>query len=669
MKFLYIIFALFSGFATFSQSTVTIDAGNTLRSLTGIENGIVLDYLMDDSYLSPAISTSQSLKNAHARLLRYPGGEKSDNYLFSAPPYSNASPRMALIDTCFWPTNDYKFVDTNSADRLCWPSALDFDEFMAMCRTTSAEPLIVVAYDAAYNDAICNGKPNKSELIAHAVEWVKYANITRGWNVKYWMIGNESWNDPRYNGKATPIQYADDLEDFASAMKAVDSTIKIIANGRADWWETILTSNAVSLIDILAFSEYPVWNYAGGYDYYHSNNVNLTGEVDQAISAINTHAPAAHKDRLKVLASEYSSVDWSNTWTNINNLGHSLVNFQMFGDMIIKPQVEAACMWNTRWTQNSNIEHNLYDAFDANGSLHATGKVMNVWGSNLLSAMVDAISNDNYIKVYASEDEADRKLNILLLNKDYSDRQVNISLQNFETDFKGSKWEFRGSSVDDKFPFYDRIDSVYEPSDIENIILPANSITVLRLQRDDVVLPLSLVKLEAKKNEDYVLLTWLTENEDKVKEFVVERSEDGLSFTAVGAVPSQNTDSGKYNFFDRKAYNAPIINYRLIVVDNEGNKVSSRVVSVTIGTIPQAFLVHPNPFADVIQLRTKSYDDRKITVIIVDINGKVVRKEDRTLRKGNNIIEINNLQGLRRGMYLLKVGDDTGARIIKLMRG
>ena len=48
---------------------------------------------------------------------------------------------------------------------------------------------------------------------------------------------------PNYNGKVTPAKYADDLEDFATAMKAVDPTIKIIANGKSGWWQTILQSN------------------------------------------------------------------------------------------------------------------------------------------------------------------------------------------------------------------------------------------------------------------------------------------------------------------------------------------------------------------------------------------------------------------------------------------
>ena len=379
---LFILLLNFSG-VVYGQTTITVDAAKVLRTLSGDENGINLDYLMDGNYLSPSTPTAQSLKNIKVKLLRYPGGEKSDNYLFSAAPDTSSSPRVALLDTCFWPSNDSKFVDTNSPERSCKPVVLDFDEYIEMCNNVGASPLVVVAYDAAYNSRTCDGKPTKQQLLTNAVEWVRYANIKKGYGVKYWMIGNESWNNPSYNGRVTAGRYADDLEDFAVAMKAVDPSIKIIANGKSGWWQTILQSGAVSKIDFLGLSEYPVFNYSRGYDYYLQNDVNLTDEVDQAIADIDTYAAAAHKSRIKVIATEYNSNDWGDAWSPVHNLGHALVNFQIFGDLVVKPQLEAACMWNTRWVENARNPQSIYDAFDSEGNLNATALAIDAWGSNL----------------------------------------------------------------------------------------------------------------------------------------------------------------------------------------------------------------------------------------------------------------------------------------------
>jgi alpha-L-arabinofuranosidase len=667
MKILYSIFLLLFSVVVCGQTTITVDASRVLKTLSGNENGINVNYLMDGTYLTPNITPTQSLRNVKAKMLRYPGGEKSDNYLFSVAPYNSSSPRVALLDTCFWPSNDFKFVDTNSAERLCRPSVLDFDEFITMCHNVEALPLVVVAYDAAYNNRTCNGKPTKSQLLTNAVEWVRYANVKKGYGVKYWMIGNESWNDPGYNGRVTPAKYVDDLEDFATAMKAVDPSIKIIANGKSGWWQTILQSSAVSKIDFLGLSEYPVFNYTGGYAYYAHNDVNLTGEVDYAIDAINTFA-ASHKSRIKVIATEYNSIDWSNAWPNNNNVGHALVNFQMFGDMIVKPKIEAAFMWNTRWVQNKNTPKSVYDAFDSDGNSNANALVMNAWGSNLLSEMVETSSGSNLIRSYASYDDENKKLNVFLLNKDYVSKEVNISISNYETDFAGSVWQFRGSSVNDKFPEYARIDSIFEPGDISSLVLPANSVTVLRLQKDYVAMPVKLITFEAKKKMSGIELQWETMGEDNLAEYIVERSSDGEIFSAIANVAARNNDSSAYGYVDTKIENANTLYYRLVMVETTGNRASSRVVSVTINVFPLELMVQPNPFNNSLLIKIKSAIEKKINISLIDISGKRVYSQEKAVHKGTNSIELNNLNRLMKGVYFLKVSDHGYSNVIKAVK-
>lgn len=569
---LFLQVILLSTINIFSQVTITVDAGNILKKLSGIENGININYLMDGSYLSADISPQQSIKNSKAKLLRYPGGEKADNYLFSAAPYNSASPRMALKDTCFWPANDARFVDTTSAEKLCKPVVLDFDEFMTICTNTGATPLIVVAYDAAYNTRACEGKPTKSELITNAVEWVRYANVKHNWKVKYWMIGNESWNSPVYNGRVTPSQYAVDVADFANAMKAVDPSIKIIANGKSEWWQTLLESSAVSKIDYFALSEYPVASYTGGYDYYRNNDVDLAGEIDQAIYDINNFAPATHRSRIKVIAAEYNSIDWSNEWVSSNDVGHALVNFQMFGDIISKPQVEAACLWNTRWVDNATVQQSLYDAFDKEGNENATGKIVQLWGDNLLSSIVEVSGGSSAIKSYASYDSAGKKLNILLLNKDITSKTVSIQLKDYLDEFNGAVWRFGGTSVTDRFPAYHMVDTVMNSGDLSSVVLPPTSVTAIQLHHK------------------------------------------------------------------------------------------------TVAPIEPPVLLQPNPFAERLQVKLFSDDNRLVYVNVYDFLGRKVHYETRKLSQGMNDMDFSRLSLLRSGMYVIHFGGDSFAKTVKVVR-
>ena len=65
--------------------------------------------------------------------------------------------------------------------------------------------------------------------------WVRYANVTKGYGVKYWEIGNEVYGNGHYgsdwetdnHADKSPTAYANGVVAFADAMKAVDPTIKI----------------------------------------------------------------------------------------------------------------------------------------------------------------------------------------------------------------------------------------------------------------------------------------------------------------------------------------------------------------------------------------------------------------------------------------------------------
>ena len=480
MKILILFFLGFLTLGLRAQITLSVDINRKIKNLNGYENGINSNYLMDDAF-PHANSFSQTitgLKNMKVKMLRYPGGEKADNYLWSAAPWEKAIPRMAIKDTNAWPTNDTSFVNISSPDKVCKESILDFDEFMSMCIKVGAKPLIVVAYDAMYvkyNNIASKKRPTKSQLIENAKQWVRYANVVKKFNIKYWMIGNESWNSPDYNGKTTPGQYALDLISFASAMKSVDPNIKIVANGRADWWPTLLKSAAVKWIDVLGFSNYPVYNYSYGYEYYRTHSVNFISEVKAAESALNTYCNTRDKARITLMPVEYNSIDWSEKWPSNNNLGHALANFQMFGDLVSHPKVTAAFLWNTRWVDTTATYH-IYDALGKNGNLNATGYALRVWGSNLYNSMVYASSTNSRIKIYSSYDTVTKQLNVLILNKDIVNKTVTLKMQNYVSVSEQIRYVFTGKNLNDVAP-----QSVLSPDvNLNSFTLPKTSVTILK---------------------------------------------------------------------------------------------------------------------------------------------------------------------------------------------
>lgn len=69
---------------------------SVLNDISNNPIGINIDYFIDDDkFLNPKIHTADALKAMGVKYLRYPGGNKSDLYLFSNPPYKKASPSLA----------------------------------------------------------------------------------------------------------------------------------------------------------------------------------------------------------------------------------------------------------------------------------------------------------------------------------------------------------------------------------------------------------------------------------------------------------------------------------------------------------------------------------------------------------------------------------------------
>lgn len=120
--------------------------------------------------------------------LRFPGGSLSDQYHWES--------NRTLTNTWQWNTS--------------------FDEFMSVATNLGAEIFITVNYGS--------GTPEE------AAAWVRYANVTRQYGIRYWEIGNECYGPWEYDTNARPhdaYTYAVRAAEYIRQMKAVDPTIKV----------------------------------------------------------------------------------------------------------------------------------------------------------------------------------------------------------------------------------------------------------------------------------------------------------------------------------------------------------------------------------------------------------------------------------------------------------
>jgi alpha-L-arabinofuranosidase len=168
-----------------------VNAGQSSATLPSTGTGVnfaVYDGTIGTSAVQSALSTGG------LDAVRYPGGSYADGY--------------------HWQTN------TEDGGGFVAPNT-DFDHYIATVRGAGAQAIVTANYGS--------GTPQE------AAAWVRYSNITKGYGVKYWEIGNEQYGNGEYGSKwegdnhssHSATTYATNLLQYVSAMKAVDPSIKI----------------------------------------------------------------------------------------------------------------------------------------------------------------------------------------------------------------------------------------------------------------------------------------------------------------------------------------------------------------------------------------------------------------------------------------------------------
>lgn len=444
--FLSATFTSLFSFTVIAQAvTVNVHTDSVLSNFAVKPVGINLDYFMDDDkYLKPKRALVDALKAMGVKYLRYPGGNKSDFYFFSKPPYERSEPTLARTGEHATGGRGSMLKDNFTAYRN---DVLDFDEFMAVCRAIDAEPVIVVAADEYLVHYPAGSTwSDREQLLRHAVEWVKYANVKKGYNIKYWMIGNESWHKENENSSAAI--YAKDVIDFSKAMKAVDPSIMIIPNGNNEtWWKVVLPAVA-PYIDAICVSNYPFTNCGAA-------RINVLEPVDIAARSIEQFIPA-DKERLKIIVAEYGPFSWcpGGERSMFNTMGNNLLNMEITLRQLEHPQVLFSAFWNTRWIDDGGGKWAGFDALDKDGNFNANGYGLAAIGNFIGNKMVKATGSSEDLKVFASLDTKKHRLYLYLLNP--TDKSIVIREQVLGHKLRSLKqsWELAGKSAEDTKPVW-----------------------------------------------------------------------------------------------------------------------------------------------------------------------------------------------------------------------
>lgn len=169
------------------------------------------------------------------------------------------------------------------------------------------------------------------------------------------------------------------------------------------------------------------------------------------------------------------------------------------------------------------------------------------------------------------------------------------------------------------------------------------------------VLPVELTHFAVKPLSDHVNLAWTTASEKDNAYFDIERSTDGVHFSAIQQVKGNGTtqSSHDYVFADYGVAAEALYYYRLKQVDNDGKSTYSMTLSAQMKDVTK-IKVFPTVVKN--QVNIVSSKDNLPTTLI-DMTGRVLKTFSTTPQR----IDMSDVGA---GVYILRVGEQT-ARIIK----
>ena len=153
-------------------------------------------------------------------------------------------------------------------------------------------------------------------------------------------------------------------------------------------------------------------------------------------------------------------------------------------------------------------------------------------------------------------------------------------------------------------------------------------------------LPVTLLSFEGIKIESGSLLSWKTFNEINAKEFIIERSTDGIHFIKIGVQSSGS--SYNYSFVDQHPFDG-INYYRLKIIDNDDSYQYSPIIALQFKEV--SAYIFPNPADDILHIAVRGNSDFKIE--LYNNLGQLIISQ-------NNSSEID-LSNLAAGIYNIKI--------------
>ena len=285
-----------------ADASITINANVIVDSVSQALFGNNLASYMNKNSLTIPLK-KENWKNAHHTLMRWPGGNQSNQYFWDGNIPSSIK-------------TDAKFSLAQAVSGTDGAWRLPNDGYLQMLDTLSCQGIVCV--NAAY--AFYGADSDPIATAAHyAAEYVRYMNGTKKANIKYWEVGNENYGQWQagymVNGvQTTGTQYGQVFNTFVDSMKSADPNIFVGAvihpdDSVYDNWSNLVLPIVQDKADFLIIHEYfhPSANRNAISEDAIYAEINQVGQNKQQVQDMVAAYTSKPRDHFPIAMTEYNA--------------------------------------------------------------------------------------------------------------------------------------------------------------------------------------------------------------------------------------------------------------------------------------------------------------------------------------------------------------------------
>jgi hypothetical protein len=177
------------------------------------------------------------------------------------------------------------------------------------------------------------------------------------------------------------------------------------------------------------------------------------------------------------------------------------------------------------------------------------------------------------------------------------------------------------------------------------------------------VLPVTFTSIKAyPKNKD-IVVEWKTANEATMKNYKVQKSNDGNKYITANTIAAKNAASNNYNWLDTQPSEGNNF-YRIQSTDPDGKINYSKVVKVYMADEKQAISIYPNPVINgVINLQLTNQAAGIYGIRLFNKLGQVMFSKQINHNAGNDPGRFDIGKSSAHGVYQLEITKPDGNKV------